>query len=204
MEHPTPVPHEVDPAAALALTQLINATESSASRPPPLIAAGLLSSLSHRGGWAIGAIGYVDHPPSFGLYVACQPNRRCPECCGVCTTESLVAGVYRATGQHVMLLNAGGSLSNPSWIRTEILVKDHPGLSGVAIPQIDDVGRTSFAFPSMDLLLRIEGADIVTCKLNAPAGIVSLRALMFREQLIHVRRDILLRASRHHPTSKMA
>lgn len=203
MENPTPVPHEVDPAAALALAQMIDATEPSTPRPP-MIADGLLSSLTHLQGWAIGAIGHVDSPPSFGLYVACQPNRRCPECSGSCATESLPAEVHRATGEHVILLNAGGSFSDPLWIRAEVLVKDKPGLSGVAIPQIDEQGRTAFAFPTVDLLLRVDGADITACKLNTPAGIISLRALMFREQLIHVRRDILLRAARRHASSRMA
>lgn len=141
--------------------------------------------------WSIGAVVEQGSPPAVGQFSTCNSVKRCPGCTTGCSTESLVEDIHRQTGTDVILLVMGGSCTEPAWVRTEIMIASAPRLSGVSIPILDSDGVLSFAFPSLGFIFTPHRHGGATRKKSILPPHLDHMALVFRETMLWIRRDIL-------------
>lgn len=196
------IPHHTDVAAAYALACMMEHAEPEPPHAPLPQSSNIRDVLTPHGNWVIGALEHVDRLPSFGEYVSCQPTRRCPNCTSSCATESLVVDINRQTSKNVILLSAGGPISDPSWLRAELFVSGRPQVSGVAFPQLNHDGDAEFAFPATGLLVRPTRNGVSVFELTMPSAEISYRTLVFRARLAEVRRAIIVQSRQRHTAEK--
>ena len=195
-------PHHTDAAAARALACMIEHAEP---EPPHALlpqSGNVQDVLTAHGNWVIGVLEHVDQLPSFGEYVSCQPTRRCLDCTSWCATESLVVEINRQTSKNVLLLSAGSTIADPSWLRAELFVSGRPQVSGVAFPQLNHDGDVEFAFPATGLLVRPTRNGVSVFELATPSAEISYRTLVFRARLAEVRRAIIAQSRQRHAAAK--